>query len=360
MSTPDMFAVLTTIAPPTNCVKKLLAKLIYSADGCLIVIGDSKGPSAYDLPGTVFLPLVEQERIGFKLAENLPTGHYARKNIGYLYAMREGAECIYETDDDNAPLPNWTPRQELLEDVQICHDGADSWVNVYQYFTGKSIWPRGFPLDEIHGELLAARSSFAARRSSLNSAAPRAKNQEPGTPGALRAPIQQGLVNGSPDVDAVWRLTQDRPFEFEDAPSVLLRPGYWCPFNTQSTWWWPVAYPLLYIPSYCSFRMCDIWKSFVAQRCLWELDLGIVFHAPEVFQQRNEHDLMKDFTDEIPGYQRNKELASILSDINLKSGEEHVSDNLLSCYESLVKHEFFPRKELELVQAWLNDVTSQC
>jgi hypothetical protein len=37
------------------------------------------------------------------LAESLPTGHYARKNIAYLHAIRSGARCIYETDDDNAP-----------------------------------------------------------------------------------------------------------------------------------------------------------------------------------------------------------------------------------------------------------------
>ena len=112
-----------------------------------------------------------------------------------------------------------------------------------------------------------------------------------------RAPIQQGLVNGSADVDAIWRLVMDREFFFEPRASVFLEPGNWCPFNTQTTWWWPVAYPLLYIPSYCSFRMCDIWKSFVAQRCLWELDMGIVFHAPEVYQDRNVHDLMRDFRD---------------------------------------------------------------
>ncbi len=83
--------------------------------------------------------------------------------------------------------------------------------------------------------------------------------------------IQQGLANGSPDVDAVWRLILDRNFAFSDGAPVVLEAGNWSPFNTQSTWWWPIAYPLLYLPSYCSFRTCDIWKSFIAQRCLWEL-----------------------------------------------------------------------------------------
>jgi hypothetical protein len=213
------------------------------------------------------------------------------------------------------------------------------WVNVYTHFSDVSVWPRGIPLDQIYAPLSLAQvdtDSFGLS--------------------AIRAPIQQGLVNGSPDVDAIWRLTQEREFEFDNAPSVVVQPGNWCPFNTQSTWWWPVAYPLLYIPSYCTFRMCDIWKSFVAQRCLWELGLGVVFHAPEVYQDRNPHNLMKDFEDEIPGYLQNHRIAEILENTSLKSGEENVANNLLSCYEALVREKIFPEKELVLVHTWLEDL----
>jgi hypothetical protein len=157
-------------------------------------------------------------------------------------------------------------------------------------------------------------------------------------------------------VDAIWRLVLDRPFEFDRRPPVLLAPGNWCPFNTQSTWWWPVAYPLLYVPSHCSFRMCDIWKSFVAQRCLWELGYGVVFHAPEVVQDRNPHNLMRDFADETPGYQRNRELVQVLASTLLEPGEGAVGANLLRCYDALVQAGFFPPEELALVRIWLQDL----
>ena len=81
------------------------------------------------------------------------------------------------------------------------------------------------------------------------------------------------------------------------ATEVWLGPETWCPFNSQSTWWFPVAYPLMYLPSRVSFRMTDIWRGFVAQRCLWELGKGIVFHAAEVVQRRNPHALLRDFAD---------------------------------------------------------------
>ena len=112
---------------------------------------------------------------------------------------------------------------------------------------------------------------------------------------------------------------------------------------------------MLYLPSYCSFRTCDIWKSFIAQRCLWELGYGITFHAPEVFQDRNQHDLDRDFADEVPGYTLNKEIANVLSRLQLGSGEAQISDNLHRCYEALVAARIFPSAELDLVKLWLEN-----
>lgn len=360
------YSVITTIQKPTASVLSLVQKL-HEVGGKLIVAGDKKGPADFQPPGgewrpsfalrgsgvamvtggesgcaTVqgskigdrwpvdFLSLEDQLAMPFQLARLLPVGHYARKNLAYLVAIQQGATCIYETDDDNAPNENWKVRNEEIKECRLVPSSENRWVNVYRYFSAENVWPRGLPLDEIR-EPLPEASIFNT---------------------AKRAPIQQGLVNGSADVDAIWRLVMDREFFFESAASVYLEPENWCPFNTQTTWWWPVAYPLLYIPSYCSFRMCDIWKSFVAQRCLWELDLGIVFHAPEVYQDRNAHDLMRDFRDEIPGYDKNRKICEILAGVKLKKGESAVSENLLSCYEALVGKEIFPSKELDLVKAW--------
>lgn len=329
---PDLFAVVTTIQPPTPAVVELHRRLV-QIGGHLVVAGDKKGPAVWDLPDCDFLSLADQRASGFTLAACLPEGHYARKNIGYLHAIRAGATCIYETDDDNAPLATWAPRPEIVTAPRRM-DGA-GWVNAYRYFTDDpQIWPRGFPLECVAAPVTAC-----------------------GAPGvSVPAPIQQGLVNGSPDVDAVWRLTQDRPFDFETRAPVVLEPGQWCPFNTQSTWWWPTAYPLLYVPSHCSFRMCDIWKSFVAQRCLWAMDAGVVFHAPEVRQNRNSHDHLRDFKDEVPGYLQNARIAEYLSRIELALGEAQVANNLQACYIELVKQRIFPAEELILVDAWLTDL----
>jgi len=382
----EYFVCVTTIQSPTPAMRELYLR-VEQTGGRLVVAGDIKGPMAYVMNASHpsladgytspsfsssnnppilqptnpqsnvanefvdFLSLSDQLSAGFALSELLPTGHYARKNIAYLHAIRSGAKCIYETDDDNAPLPSWRPRTEIVASVRKIEpvsgpqefrgsERSPQWINVYRYFSGDlDIWPRGFPLNEIRNDV----NLSACQPSSVSGA---------------HAPVQQGLVNGSPDVDAVWRLTQDRPFEFDNRSSLWLAPGQWCPFNTQSTWWWPVAYPLLYIPSHCSFRMSDIWKSFVAQRCLWAMGFGVVFHAPEVVQERNEHNLMKDFADELPGYLQNARIAEVLEWLELASGANAVGDNLHRCYEALIGEGIFPKEEAVLVEKWLEDVAS--
>src|SRR5581483_5657775 len=102
-------------------------------------------------------------------------------------------------------------------------------------------------------------------------------------------------------------------------------------FNSQTTWWWPEAFPLLYLPSFCSFRMTDIWRSFVAQRCLWELGHGLVFHASEVIQERNQHNLLRDFGDEVSGYLQNSRLTAALQELRLQPGPAAAGANLIAC-----------------------------
>lgn len=326
-------AVITTIQEPTAAVRSLAAALNHEP-GSLLVVGDRKGPARFEQEGCQFLSLQQQLELPYELARLLPEGHYARKNLGYLEAIRQGASCIYETDDDNAPLPSWQPRQQQVEAISTEQQG---WVNAYAWFSDELIWPRGLPLDAI-------------KQAGRNNA------DEAAQPQSCVAPIQQGLANLSPDVDAVWRLVLDRPFSFKPGQSLLLPPGAWCPFNSQSTWWWPIAYPLLYLPSHCSFRMTDIWRSFIAQRCLWELDHGLVFHGPEVIQERNEHDLMQDFEAEIPGYQHNRKLASVLENLDLNEGAKETGNNIRLCYKALIEQNLFPAEELVLLDAWISDL----
>lgn len=322
--------VITTIQLPTASVLAVIAKARTKGLKTL-VIGDRKTPAVPWPEGAEFMSLSDQIGLNFKLAAKLPENHYARKNIGYLMAMSHQSTLIFDTDDDNAPLDSWEPRSLIVLARPSLETG---WINAYRWFSDAHIWPRGLPLDRIRYGATQPKTGVLEK---------------------VVAPVQQGLVNGSPDVDAVWRLMLDEPIIFQDKGSVYLTSGAWCPFNSQSTWWFPEAYPLMYLPSFVSFRMTDIWRSFIAQRCLWAMGYGIVFHGPEMFQERNPHNLLRDFEQEIPGYLGNSRICEVLENVPLSGKIEATPDNLHRCYEALVSANFVPAEEMPLVEAWIMD-----
>jgi len=329
----NLYLIVTSVSVP-NHILISLANSCQERGHQYIVIGDEASPKNFHIEGCRFYSLQSQFNTNFKLSKLCPTKHYARKNIGYLLAIKEKASVIIETDDDNLPYENFWKAREKVITAPILK--AAGWVNVYKYFSDNLIWPRGLPL------------------SYLKDQPPDLKLQKKQT---ISCPIQQGLADNNPDVDAVYRLVfPEQATIFNTQIDVVLSKESWCPFNSQNTTWFPEAYPLLYLPSYCSFRMTDIWRSFVAQRIAWTNNWGILFHGATVKQERNTHDLMKDFSDEIPGYLNNQKICEELSKISLKPGFQNINENLYLCYEKLISLGFIDPKELKLIEAWTDDL----
>jgi len=327
-----IFIVVTSIAAPNDILRELTRSCVKN-DCHFIVIGDKASPDDFHINGCDFYSLQRQLETGLKFARKCPVKHYARKNIGYLLAIQKGASIIIETDDDNIPYEQfWAPRRRTLA-AKISENAG--WVNLYRYFSDHNIWPRGFPLE--HSQ--STPPSF----DTLNQA-------------EIDCPIQQGLADKNPDVDAVYRLTMPLPQTFRKDRQVALANGSWCPFNSQNTSWWPDAFELLYLPSYCSFRMTDIWRSFIAQRIAALNGWAILFHEPTVKQRRNLHNLLRDFEDEIPGYLHNCEIREALETLELQPGKEKIPDNLRICYQKLVDMSLIGDEELQLLDDWLDDI----
>jgi hypothetical protein len=70
-------------------------------------------------------------------------------------------------------------------------------VNVYSHFGQPTVWPRGFPLRMIVGAL------------------PPAEEQKKTKPQRRLIPVQQGLADYDPDVDAIFRLTRQLNLFFD-------------------------------------------------------------------------------------------------------------------------------------------------
>lgn len=328
----NRWIVITTINAPTTAVARV-SRLCTTEGWRAVVIGDTRTPEDWSAEGIDFLGVLEQERRFGALADAIPYRHYSRKNLGYLYAIEKGADLILDMDDDNIPYEHFG--RGIEPDVRVGRtlSGAD-WVNVYPHFLQDSrqlIWPRGLPLDSIHEHGVLKEL------------------QEP-----RRCPVQQYLADSDPDVDAIYRLLHPAPTLFNrDATPVVLTDGAWVPFNAQNTVFFKEAFPLTYLPAFVSFRMTDIWRSFVALAAMGRRGLSLSFHASTVDQQRNVHDLMRDFADEVPGYLHNRRIgATLRRTASMLPGESLPSDALL-LWKALVDEGLVPPQELGVLEMWM-------
>ena len=78
---------------------------------------------------------------------------------------------------------------------------------------------------------------------------------------------------------------------------------------------------------------------------------AVLFTESTVYQERNEHNYLKDFEEEVPGYLNNAKIADILNDCLLTADD--VYENVFVCYEALVREKIMPIEELRLVECWL-------
>jgi len=323
--------VITSINP-VNEILQCIAKKAKEHSYSLIIVGDTKSPRDFFLEHGKYYSIRSQKKIDLMFAQKCPHNTYARKNIGYLLAMQNGADYILETDDDNLPGDKFfTIRPKTVDGPLVSvHD----WVNIYEYFTNDICWPRGLPLDKIYNKVSSIKLSKVERL----------------------CPIHQGLANKDPDVDAIFRMVFRNDITFTPGKHLILDKYTWSPFNSQNTAWYPEAYPLMYLPVHCSFRMTDIYRSFVAQRIGWENNYFLHISPVSITQYRNKHNLFSDFLMENLGYKTNAELVARLERLNLSAGAERIGDNIKKCYKVFIEMRLVEEKELTLIDAWIEDI----
>lgn len=319
--------VITSIHGVTDAVEGFLD----FTDWEVVLVGDRKTPEIdeSEFPNLTYLSVEDQRSQPGEL-HNLPYNHYCRKNLGYQYAIQQGAEVIADTDDDNLPKEDW---DSWLSDISECRLlSGPRFTNIYEWFTDEFVWPRGLPLDEITTEREQSIETHSIDEGEIG--------------------VVQGLADVEPDVDAIFRLVFNQKIEFEDRPSVLLEEGTYSPFNSQNTLWVSESvYPYLYLPCTVSFRFTDILRSFIAQRGLWATGRRLSFTGASVTQDRNMHDLMKDFESEIPCYVQTKDVVSALHSIDLK-GDPFM--DIKTMYQELLRMDVIEEDELLHLDRWLS------
>jgi hypothetical protein len=317
--------VITTIFPPSRAISEF-ARMGHD----LIIVGDTKTPADWQHPRCTYLSIDAQIERFSRLARLIPTRHYARKNIGYLHAMTLG-DRIIETDDDNLPynfFPNFLTEAEEVDVVR----STTGFINTFRRMLSdaKPIWPRGYPLNKITDETALSVQKVTKH-----------------------FPLQQSLADQDADVDAIYRLTNNALVTFDSEKKFALAPHSYAPINSQNTYWHASAYLLMYLPGLVASRLTDIYRGYIAQRLVWELGGEVLFLSPSVYQERNPHDYLKDFAEEVPLYQRAEEFVRVLEDTPLHGSLE---EKMVQVYQALIAKQFLPAGELEILRAWIDEV----
>lgn len=326
MTNEQVWIVITTINPPTKAVKEF-ARMASEKKWKVLVVGDTKTPADWNCDGVEFLSIDRQRAEFGEIANLVPVKHYCRKNIGYLYAIQNGATILIDTDDDNLPYTDFAARLEKNVTGEVI--GGEKWANIYSYYSEETIWPRGLPLNHIH------------------------------TKGAIQGSqerdclVQQYLADEDPDVDAIFRLIVKKNTRFnKTGKSYIIGDDTYVPFNSQNTVFFKEAFILMYLPCFVSFRMTDIWRSFVVQRLLRHMKSNLSFHDATVWQERNQHDLMKDFNDEVIGYTMNDTIIRTIDSVNLEGAG--LKDAIMRVWNALFDIKIVNEEELKIIRVWLS------
>ncbi|KAI6658415.1 hypothetical protein LOD99_15217 [Oopsacas minuta] len=344
--------VVTSIHKPSESVimfRKVTEK--YSKEWCCVVVMDKKTPVddyiALQTDNFIVLTLELQselsEKNGFSLIEFIPYNHFGRKNIGYLYAVSRGAELIYDTDDDNLLKEDVIPFIQPSADYLLVSNEEHVFnpYKIYQPTIKHSLWPRGIPLDSIMG----VSSEFVDQK---------ATNCKPSKPEDIT--LYQFLADHDPDVDAIYRLTNPLPINFDSSMNnpIVLQLGTIAPLNAQCLITHYSSIFGLYLPINIHGRVSDIWRSYYIQTLHKDLGQHVAFTKAHVTQYRNAHNYLADFNSEIPLYTQATELVKFV--VSWQSTAPTLVERMEELAIGFFERGYFEIEDVFGIQHWISDL----
>jgi len=306
----------TTVNSPTEAIKKFI-KIAHDQDWIFYIVGDLKTPHEE-------YHKLEDERVKYlspeyqmnkypELSEAIGWNCIQRRNIGFIEAYKAGAGIIYTCDDDNIPLDNWGKNVCVNKEASIDIFQVDSEVFEPLAVTNlRDIWHRGFPI-----QLLNDDKRFPSYESIK-------KN--------ISVLVQADLWNGNPDVDAICRISRSAVEDGFDDQLILNNKPYSSnkisPFNSQNTFLSRKLFPTYFLFPHIG-RFDDIWAAYITQHYFPN---SVIYGPPTVFQDRNEHDLVKDLEQELFGYKWTYKLIQ-----DLDNWQKYLPERSLLAYEAYKK-----------------------
>ena len=355
-----VFGVTTTIFEPTRACRIFESTSIADAPTKLIVVGDKQTPPAawkhYARLSrrVVYLSPSDQLELPFRCVKLMAWKHYGRKSLGFLFAMSKGAEWIFDFDDDaelNAGASAFISsiimgRARSVPVVETSHHLYNPYPDFQPHLSGQPttveqfLWPLGFPLASVRDKRTHHRPANA-------------------TIDEKRVQVFQALADNNPDVDAVYRMTQELPVDFHLTGAVRALPtGTFAPLRSQATLFRHSAFWGMLLPMSVSSRVSAVWRSYVLERLLWESNSSTVaFASSWVSHHRNPHSYLADHDQEADLRTKTHVLLSLLAGWTSAS-QSSLPEAYRSLWSTLAVEGLVNHDEIDLVKAWVHDLAS--
>ena len=330
--------VTTTIQTPA--VLELLR--VYDPEVRFFVAFDENTPeeavnfTAHNLPNTYPIYIQDQQKwkcsslIGFKCIQ--------RRNLATLEALDWGADIIVTWDTDNLPTgADYFTDFECLLSSPL--HGLEIVANQRWFNHGVFLQPpcrhRGIPrnVDSTDGFI-----RYAVNR---------------------KIGVATGCVLGNPDIDAIERMATS-PYVHGVSQlghdGVFIAPGTWTVFNSQNTAFLRKFAPAMFMLPGVG-RMDDILASLICQRVMREENYAVHVGKPFVYQERNQHNLVKDLRAESDWYDKIDSFAIALDAMVLNPMDDigTVTEQVRQIWKTPAIRTMLPERTIEAALAWLED-----
>ena len=348
-SNSNKWLVVTVFNPPNFSFLEFLKSL---DSWKVIIIGNNKKyekewKTLNNETNLIYLSFKKQNKLKYKIIKYLNYNSYYRKNIGYLYAIQNGTKEIYEIDE-NIIISHSNDLNIAYNNTMICYGirNDSKMINPYDFFNEKSIWPRGFRIDDIGDN---ENNKYYVLNSSKLS---------------IKPLIFQGLINGIPDVDSLFFQTRvDKNniinFKISNKYPLLYIPGNYIPINSKNTKYLYEIFPFLMLPTTLNERICDIFRGYIMQLFSWIYNGAIIYHSSKIYQKTFQNFKNPQFIEEKNLFYK---LDNFLDELNILLFSERKNNSptelLLELINNLVFKGFLGSNDLKIYKLFIQDLSN--
>jgi len=343
----NKWIVITTNRNPTEQIKQLVKVPL---PWTIVVvergkIENSKWPD-FKHESLVFLSLEDQNALCYETTKHIPIDSYARKNIGYLFAIQHGAKEIFDTDDDI-----------FYQDYDMLLNNYDNWrlyyvnnnsqmVNPYEYMGRPDMWPRGFRFNDINKN--NTNNYFSAMKSQF----------------FAKIMIFQGVFTNF-DFDSFFIKTngfnnnrnKNRNISLHFSNPLIYLPTNYIPINSRNTRFLYKVFPSLALPVTVPSRVSDIWRGYLVQRYAWGYN-GTVLYTTSNAEFKGKNKVTSNFEEEKDLFFKINKLLDCLNNTEINQDIQRPAIFLIKLVEALVEQKILGEEDLNMYKAFIIDLDS--